>query len=66
MSEWISVKERLPNGYQKVLAFVGGIVYVVAILDTRANKWRVMWDLDVIDDEVTHWMPLPEPPKEDD
>lgn len=82
MSEWISVKERLPSEKSRCLVYI------------RAhNKWRgymktvwftpcyegvedhlqgkKMWydydseygDYKIRD--VTHWMPLPEPPKEE-
>ena len=28
------------------------------------GKWRVTWNHEMLDaDSVTHWMPLPEPPK---
>ena len=64
--KWISVKERLPE------ANVFAIVYVT----NPAGWWDI--ELDCVDKHgnwtinadsdwhtVTHWMPLPEPPKEE-
>ena len=58
MSEWISVKERLPEKEAKVLTF-GVYGYSVNYRDRFSGKWRGVngkpqW--------ITHWMPLPEPP----
>jgi hypothetical protein len=61
--EWISVKDRLPEKEDDVLAyeFRGDI----SISYISGNDWRNLesgWILD--ESHVTHWMPLPEPPKE--
>jgi hypothetical protein len=64
MTEWISVKDRLPAKHECVL-----------IYDSVCHNIYMEWrddDLDVWFSEeylpdfvyVTHWMPLPEPPKE--
>ena len=68
MSEWISVKDRLPKPDESIMlcAFgksVGEGTYQGH--DGYHNVWKMYavcgtyWD-----DEITHWMPLPEPPKE--
>lgn len=54
---WISVKDRLPEPETEVLA-----VYV-------RNGYRLICPViyetgTTLDCEVTHWMPLPEPPEE--
>lgn len=88
MSEWISVKERLPNEEDDVLILVREIehygrhhekrkVYYWQYVGWRVDeKWATTYchGFRYIDDEnekdprceheVTHWMPLPEPPKE--
>ena len=57
---WIPVTERLPEESGEYLAYCGeydGIcVLYYEILKTK-GKWRTNWK------EVTHWMPLPTPPK---
>ena len=63
---WISVKERLPQATGK---------YLCAVKDKRGNLWTIAsdWSLEMkswfgdygeIKNKVTHWMPLPDPPKE--
>jgi hypothetical protein len=63
VQEWISVKDRLPEAGTKALCYL-----------KRGEYWTAVWD-DCGDDlwsdgeawcsngEVTHWMPLPQPPK---
>ena len=56
---WISVDDRLPNPGQEVL------VYLPEMIETtiyHGSKWDEPWDT-MHGDEITHWMPLPEPPK---
>lgn len=65
---WISVKNKLPEpGIKKVIVFVphehGPIIDMARYLGEQG------WDLvsfELWDENVTHWMPLPEPPKEDE
>ena len=62
MQKWIPVTERLPNYNTFVIVFAEGIVGE-AVLDD-ANYWY--WagtDEYASKIKVTHWMPLPEPPK---
>ena len=62
---WISVEDRLPkNGLARVLVFLKDNAYTKPIgtnkIDTDRyidGKW-VRWGVN-----VTHWMPLPAPPK---
>lgn len=73
MSEWISVEERLPSDERSVLAYYG-----FGFDGVPASDMRFMGTLSYFcfDPEphwqhaghgvvVTHWMPLPEPPKEE-
>jgi len=62
---WIPVTERLPEARDFYLATTGNAVYYCDYL-AGANQWWAI--VDCVDDElltenVTHWMPLPEPPK---
>ena len=74
MQEWISVKDRLPDNkeYDWVLAQVvedNGFMHIPTVMEYRQSKndWfeeTYGW----ISEHngaftVTHWMPLPEPPK---
>lgn len=75
---WISVKDRLPQEKQDVLVFerwmdIPFVGYLVK------DKWHVNKEFYevggtyadgyiigvVSQKDVTHWMPLPEPPKQD-
>ena len=68
---WISVEDRLPEKYEEVLVFA---------LYGRSWRPMIGWLGDFFEDkewhvltsqgefcpsDVTHWMPLPEPPKEE-
>ena len=65
MSEWISVKERLPESDGKYLIyyyggydiakFKNGKFYVLELDLFNSLEWRH-------EEAVTHWVPLPEPP----
>ena len=73
--EWISVDERLPDGYGDFLVVVkrkllrstewercvGMATYNVSEI-TSVNGWDIENE-DGWEYIVTHWMPLPEPPK---
>lgn len=58
--KWISVQEKLPESNDKVLAFTLSGKYAVARYDQRRQCWIAAGNL-----TVTHWMPLPAPPKEE-
>lgn len=65
VQEWIPVSERLPEINGRVLVYRPGMpfeIHVARYSDIGWNRW------DAIDDNtphgaITHWMPLPEPPK---
>ena len=98
MNNWISVKDRLPEGEKEVLIVTENGVITTAMyedgkMSTDDSAWN-WYDMDFdyddendkyiicegwweyrhytygdvynncVDDKVTHWMPLPEPPKE--
>jgi hypothetical protein len=59
--EWISIEDRLPERYESVLiyhTFEGGYIEVGCITDTG---W---YSSCLKKNKVTHWMELPNPPKE--
>lgn len=81
VGEWVSVKDRLPEekenpltkDFAEVVCFCdfGGIPKRTDVRTFKFGKrtWSEeghFWDEgQLMDGVVTHWMPLPEPPKED-
>ena len=57
VQEWISVDDRLPNPFESVLVFRDG---KISIDYNEGNGW---FAYDFNGKRVTHWMPLPHPPK---
>lgn len=65
---WISVEERLPKEWWPVLALIrfSEEPPVQEVLWHIGNsKWRACWDGKMVESKVSHWMLLPEPPKEE-
>lgn len=77
--EWISVKDRLPEVPTDSFPYVKNYLVVVRIFENHKevrfmeyasymfkgiiiSRWK--WDSINAPYEVTHWMPLPEPPTE--
>ena len=59
---WISVKDRKPKIYQNVLVCVKGEVHEGLL---GKMFWSVPNCESYCNNDVTHWMPLPEPPNEE-
>ena len=59
---WIPVTERLPEISTWVLTYRPTLEAIWPAFLTSAGDWI---DEDGIPPEITHWMPLPEPPKEE-
>lgn len=58
---WVSVTERLPSAHELVLVYNPGYLMTTGFL-YEDGRWRVR-SVDY-PNTPTHWMPLPEPPKE--
>ena len=58
--KWIPVAERLPEKDGIYLTFNKKKQYEFHFFQTGKRMWPAVWD----EDGVTHWMPLPNPPKE--
>ena len=64
---WISVEERTPEDQRAILTANGhGLIRIMALWSKHGDVW--MW----LDNghfkhynDITHWMPLPEPPKKE-
>ena len=65
MNEWISVKDRLPEGDTACIVYFAdrGTVMVTHYFDDFALV-RVNGFEGFTEHGVTHWMPLPEPPEQ--
>lgn len=62
-SEWISVEERLPDKYGDVICCTrNGTIWQLTYNPTY-KLFNVSYDNVENAMDVTHWMPLPEPPK---
>lgn len=74
--KWIPVSERLPDTGGTYLIY-GNVIWTrrwLSNFDKELGKFGSWWDYEpdgtkheryrFIETEVTHWMPLPEPPKE--
>ena len=65
VQEWISVEDRLPEEKGRYLTANKRFGDKIVVFDLwfGGGFWYVEEEDDVFDFEVTHWMPLPEPPK---
>jgi thioesterase domain-containing protein len=62
-SQWISVKDRVPEKTEWCLVFADGAMNCMA-WNSMDDEWQD-WTLPKapnITDTITHWMPLPKPP----
>ena len=71
VQEWISVKDRLPD----LISYSAGIAYseTVIVLTSGRKETIAVWDgstwiaqfdyCELWGEKITHWMPLPLPPK---
>jgi len=63
MNEWISIKERLPESHDDMLLRDGEDTYYIGWWRKDAESWD-SYEHGWIRANITHWMPLPEPPKD--
>lgn len=62
---WISVEDEFPIDYEPVLAVVGGNHFAFVGICLNKKTWYCEIQnkaTEIIG--ITHWMPLPQPPKE--
>lgn len=65
---WVSVKDRLPEPEENVIIWTktGCMKYAQYHEDGSVNPWYVYEDnARAWTNVISHWMPLPEPPKEE-
>lgn len=62
---WIPVTESLPDDFEQVLVYRPGMYYEFAVTKMVNGDW-VEWGKTIANkDAITHWMPIPKPPKEE-
>ena len=62
---WISINDRLPEDEYECLVITKDCWYYIGWFKGDIQKWvvnGVVW----CDETITHWIKIPEPPKEDD
>jgi len=64
MSEWISVKERMPEPNKKIIAHSARCAHFWAIRKNRENNPWEFLDGNTCHEKITHWQPLPPPPEQ--
>lgn len=63
---WISVGERLPENGQKIIAaFSGSSGWVVDQARYAYGEFDFASWVNVLGDNITHWMPMPHSPEEE-
>tara|TARA_R110002073_G_scaffold334223_2_gene523299 strand:- start:2074 stop:2412 length:339 start_codon:yes stop_codon:yes gene_type:complete len=64
-NQWISVEDRLPEFFRYVLIYHPAMrCTLLGSFIKGSHKFRDVAGNSFYKDDVTHWMPLPEPPKE--
>ena len=67
VQEWISVKDRLPEKHDRFICTYkfnsNSEMQFVGVLDYYASDQYPHWQHESAGVIVTHWMPLPKPPK---
>lgn len=62
---WIPVTEELPREYERVIGYMAW--KAMTAIEYQHGRWYSIDHLEPLPDEaVSHWMPLPKPPKEGD
>lgn len=69
MSNWISIKDKLPKERTSVIISIKDVYctppYYHVVCGWLLNDCWVVGKHIYYNNEITHWMPLPEPPKEE-
>lgn len=63
--KWIPVTERLPEDRHDVLVYAG-VMFPYITVGYYDGLWKFSFNDEEIAGSADYWMPLPEPPKEDE
>ena len=64
VQEWVSIDDRLPKNWTDVLVSTRSGFLETAVYTGTPGKWMIGWNGDMLEaDSITHWMPMPQPPK---
>lgn len=64
MNEWISIHDQLPKEGQLVLIYMRGRISLTVFEDNAFHHQETDYYTPLLmNNGVTHWMDLPEPPK---
>lgn len=63
VNKWIPVTEMLPENYEAVLTFDGRSIHIMAHHHDFKEPFGIVKGNFMGYAPITHWMPLPEPPK---
>jgi hypothetical protein len=58
MNEWISIQNKLPDIDGDYFSRCYGYVFI-GTYNKKLNKWRDKNNASGLDQEVTHWLPIP-------
>lgn len=69
MNKWISVKDEVPAEETLVLSMYQNEHIIIQIIYSVDYQYPTIWvdenhSAEYDFDDITHWMPLPEPPNE--
>ncbi len=65
MSKWISIKKMVPADGIKVLVLSSSYGHIYEAKLYRFKNGKIKWqNYDTSIYDITHWMPLPEPPED--
>ena len=60
---WIPCSEKMPKEYTRVIGYMAW--HAMTAIEYQHGRWYSIDHLEPLPDEaVSHWMPLPKPPKE--
>lgn len=67
VDRWVSVNDRAPDNGQDVLVYIDdwGKSRITGLNYDNGAWYDCIMNCEVVIPNITHWMPLPEPPRED-